>query len=219
MTRINVGIPVRSLSGKHLIAEHREIKRIPNIIVSGKAKIKDIPLKFTLGKGHVKFFYNKCGYLLNRYKLIYLECIERGYKVQNYESAWDKVPKELMGDYNPSIKDREIVEQRIKERSVGHLVRPPVCKTGSFGRCRFDPYLADKKESMENYNYWMVWATTFESDERWQMVRAPDTWSEDMVFERAVEATRRGGVGGEFAEILRVEPGYETNVYIDYNDE
>lgn len=28
MTRINVGIPPRALSDKHLLAEHREIKRI-----------------------------------------------------------------------------------------------------------------------------------------------------------------------------------------------
>ena len=32
MTRINVGIPPAELTGKHLIAEHREIKRIPNCI-------------------------------------------------------------------------------------------------------------------------------------------------------------------------------------------
>ena len=32
MTRINVGILPKELSNKHLIAEHREIKRIPNCI-------------------------------------------------------------------------------------------------------------------------------------------------------------------------------------------
>ena len=40
MTRINAGIPVQSLSGKHLIAEHREIKRIPNCIGKGKYNMK-----------------------------------------------------------------------------------------------------------------------------------------------------------------------------------
>ena len=30
MTRINCGIPPEELSDKHLLAEHREIKRIPN---------------------------------------------------------------------------------------------------------------------------------------------------------------------------------------------
>lgn len=67
MTRINVGIPPRELTNKHLTAEHREIKRIPNAVKTGKAKMVGIPAQFTLGTGHVKFFYNKLGYLRQRY--------------------------------------------------------------------------------------------------------------------------------------------------------
>ena len=62
MTRINAGIPVQQLNGKHLIAEHREIKRVPNLVRYNIEKgnpISGIPPKFTLGKGHVKFFYDK----------------------------------------------------------------------------------------------------------------------------------------------------------------
>ena len=59
MTRINAGIPPAELTNKHLIAEHREIKRIPNCIAKGKYKMEGIPDKFKLGTGHVKFFYNK----------------------------------------------------------------------------------------------------------------------------------------------------------------
>lgn len=47
MTRINVAIPAKELTTRHLIAEHREIKRIPNMVSSGKAKIIDIPKEFT----------------------------------------------------------------------------------------------------------------------------------------------------------------------------
>ena len=36
MTRINAGIPVEKLSDQHLLAEHREIKRIPNTKFTGK---------------------------------------------------------------------------------------------------------------------------------------------------------------------------------------
>ena len=57
MTRINAGIPVETLHDKHLIAEHREIKRIPNCIAKGRYSLKDKPSKFVLGTGHVKFFY------------------------------------------------------------------------------------------------------------------------------------------------------------------
>ena len=117
MTRINCGIPPKKLSAKHLIAEHREIKRIPNTIKSGKAVIKDIPEVFTLGKGHVKFFYNKLEYLYIRYKEIYEECINRGFKVQNYEKAWEGIPKHLFNNYIPTENDISIIEKRILERS------------------------------------------------------------------------------------------------------
>lgn len=116
MTRINVAIPPKELTTRHLIAEHREIKRIPNTIVSGRAKIKNIPEQFTLGQGHVKFFYNKLGYLRKRYEELYAECKNRGFKVTYYGQIWDNVPKELMNDYIPTKRDEEIIRQRIKEK-------------------------------------------------------------------------------------------------------
>tara|TARA_R110001599_G_scaffold213824_1_gene411642 strand:- start:124 stop:480 length:357 start_codon:yes stop_codon:yes gene_type:complete len=113
MTRINVGILPKDLSSKHLIAEHREIKRIPNCISKGKYNMDGIPDKFKLGTGHVKFFYNKLLYLKNRYTKLYEECIDRGFNVQNYTNAWDNVPNELMNDYNPTDNDRDIIKERI----------------------------------------------------------------------------------------------------------
>ena len=94
MTRINVGIPPAELVNQHLIAEHREIKRIPNCVAKGKYNMDGIPDKFKLVTGHVKFFYNKLLYLKNRYISLYNECIKRGFNVQNYIGAWDNVPQE-----------------------------------------------------------------------------------------------------------------------------
>ena len=116
MTRINVGIPPADLVNQHLIAEHREIKRIPNCIAKGKYNMEGIPDKFKLGTGHVKFFYNKLLYLKNRYISLYNECIKRGFNVQNYISAWDNVPQELMNDYAVEANDIKIIKQRIDER-------------------------------------------------------------------------------------------------------
>ena len=116
MTRINVGIPPAELVNQHLIAEHREIKRIPNCIAKGKYNMDGIPDKFKLGTGHVKFFYNKLLYLKNRYTSLYNECIKRGFNVQNYISAWDNVPQELMNDYTVEANDIKIIKQRIDER-------------------------------------------------------------------------------------------------------
>ena len=117
MTRINVSVPPKELSDRHLIAEHRELKRIPNAIRSGRAVIENIPAKFTLGKGHVKFFYDKQLFLKVRYEQLYSECINRGFKVTYYGNAWDGIPDNLMNDYSPTKGDDRIIRKRIKERT------------------------------------------------------------------------------------------------------
>lgn len=55
MTRINSAIPVKNLTDEHLLAEHREIKRLPYFLSKAiqSGSINNIPEKFTLGKGHV----------------------------------------------------------------------------------------------------------------------------------------------------------------------
>lgn len=116
MTRINCGIPPKKLTTKHLIAEHREICRIPNTVKNGKAKIQGIPPLFTLGTGHVKFFYDKILFLKKRYEEIYQECIERGFKVTYYGQSFEGIDIRLMNDYSPTERDVRIVEDRIKDR-------------------------------------------------------------------------------------------------------
>lgn len=119
MTRINAGIPPAELTNKHLIAEHREIKRIPNVIAKGRYNLAGQPAQFTLGTGHVKFFYTRLGYLKNRYEELYSECIKRNFKVTYFGNAWDNVPKQLMGDYTPTERDKKIIRERIYERLHG----------------------------------------------------------------------------------------------------
>ena len=116
MTRINCGIQPAQLSDAHLIAEHREIKRIPNTIKSGKAKVENIPSSFRLGEGHVKFFYNKLFYLRKRYIQLYKECIRRGFNVTNFIEAFDGLPTDLCYDYEPTENDKAIIQARITER-------------------------------------------------------------------------------------------------------
>ena len=116
MTRINVGIPPAELTDKHLLAEHREIKRIPNCIAKGKYNMDGMPDKFKLGTGHVKFFYNKLLYLKNRYIRLYWMCKRRGFNVQNYIGAWYNLPQELMNDYKVKANDIRIIRERINEK-------------------------------------------------------------------------------------------------------
>lgn len=117
MTRINVGINPKELSTKHLIAEHREIKRIPNAIKNGRFSMEGKPDRFTLGKGHVKFFYDKLLYLKKRYATIHAECVDRGFNVTDFSESFLGIPERHMGDYQPTEEDIATIKQRIKERS------------------------------------------------------------------------------------------------------
>ena len=117
MTRINVGVMPSELHYKHLLAEHREIKRIPNAIAKGKYNLNNIPDKFTLGTGHVKFFYNKLLYLHFRYLDLYAECVKRGFNVTCYNSCFFNMPDELYNDYTTTKDDRQIILERIAERT------------------------------------------------------------------------------------------------------
>jgi hypothetical protein len=116
MTRINIGVPPIELTKAHLIAEHREIKRIPNCVAKGRYSLKGQPKEFKLGDGHVKFFYSRLGYLKRRYEELYAECKRREINVQYYGDAWNNVPPELMGDYTPTEKDIQLIKERINER-------------------------------------------------------------------------------------------------------
>ena len=116
MTRINVAIPPEELNTRHLLAEHRELKRIPNCVSRGRYNLKNTPKEFTLGKGHVAFFYDKLLYLKNRYEDLYKECIKRKFNVSYYGNAWNDIPEHLMNDYIPTKHDEYIIRQRIKEK-------------------------------------------------------------------------------------------------------
>lgn len=117
MTRISATIKPEELCDQMLIAEHREIVRIPNCIKSGKARVEEIPEDFRLGSGHVKFFYDKIGYLFVRYIELYEECIRRGFNVQNFGDAFNNIPIELFNEWIPDTKIvRPILIERINER-------------------------------------------------------------------------------------------------------
>lgn len=117
MTRINAGLKPKELTDKHLLAEHREIKRIPNHLAKF-GKPKAIPKQFTLGTGHVLFFIDKGKYLLERYFEVYRECKNRGFNVTDFSDAW-LIYQQFPEYYNTWIETpeaRELIKQRIYER-------------------------------------------------------------------------------------------------------
>lgn len=114
MTRINV-IPASELCDKHCLAEARELVRIPNTINSGKAKLDgNYPNDYTLGTGHVKFFYPRLKWLQRRYEELYEECKARGF---NVTYMWpDNVPMKLYNDWEVTQEAIDINRQRIQDR-------------------------------------------------------------------------------------------------------
>ena len=116
MTRINVGVDPSELNTKMLIAEHREIKRIPNCVRSGRFSMVAQPKEFTLNTGHVKFFYDKLGYLRIRYESIYAECQRRNFDVQYYGESFNGIAEKYMGNYIPTERDRKLILARIALR-------------------------------------------------------------------------------------------------------
>lgn len=119
MTRISVGVRAIELCDAHLIKERIELLRIPNSIKSGKAVVKNIPRSFTLGVGHVKFFYDKLGYLQERYEELTAECVERDFKITDFSDSFLGLPSNLCNNYEEQDNDRKIVVERVNERLLG----------------------------------------------------------------------------------------------------
>lgn len=122
MTRINLVDPA-NLSSQHLIAEYREIMRLPNNLRKSLQrkipfKMSEIPNEYVLGKGHVKFFYNKMKFLRRRFKALVAEMLKRGYQ-PHFKDANIFIPdeKKFDRDYRPTPKAIKLNRARIKERS------------------------------------------------------------------------------------------------------
>jgi hypothetical protein len=119
MTRINSAIHVRCLTDEHLLAEHREIKRLPFCLREAirTGSIKHIPEKFVLGKGHVKFFLDKQQFVYNRYIDIHCAVRGRGFNVQSYIDNWSThCVKDYWNDYTPTYEERQLLIDRITDR-------------------------------------------------------------------------------------------------------
>lgn len=115
MTRINL-VPPSELCDQHLLAEHRELTRIPNAVAKGHFHLNGQPEDYKLGEGHVRFFFNRLLFLKNRYALLHQECLARGFNVQN---RWpDTLPEDaaLWQDYVPTVAALAANRARIAER-------------------------------------------------------------------------------------------------------
>jgi len=124
MTRINL-VPPSELTDQHLFAEWREIKMVPKALArSLKARglhgvLNSIPKEFTLGTGHVMFFYDKGEYLHRRYASLTYELIKRRVNINlnaklDPDGAFGLSP--LCKNYTPTPAALIIIRARIAEK-------------------------------------------------------------------------------------------------------
>jgi hypothetical protein len=125
MTRINV-VPVSELTRLHLVAEYREITRVPGCLTKSlsrttkKFSYDEIPPDYVLGKGHVKFFYDKMFFLQKRFESLVFEMAGRGFHPK-YTDSTIFIPEDdrFYNDYTPTENALSLNRQRIKERLNG----------------------------------------------------------------------------------------------------
>lgn len=129
MTRINC-VPVEELSGPHLVAEYRELPRV--FALSEKAAARGglvQPAQYTLGKGHLLFFYTRLGYLARRHRELVLEMKRRGYKpaFEGVERAqYPGIPDAYWHDWTPTPEALRLNRARIALRGGGQGAKAEV---------------------------------------------------------------------------------------------
>lgn len=131
MTRINANIRPADLIDQHLVAEYREIVRIPNAVLRrGYDDKRSYPDKFTLGTGHVIYFYDKIKFLHKRFLDIKIEMDNRNI-VNNIDdgSFLEFVGNPLYNDIEPSKLCAGNVEvvRRIIDRISTMKRAPTIC--------------------------------------------------------------------------------------------
>ena len=135
--RINI-IKPKELYDQHLMAEIREIKMLPKALVRSLASKKGVNYKtlnkeyprYTLNKGHGKFFYNKITYIENRFQELLKEAELRGFTLQSktkelYDSEYDYAILEeyrnnpfidICQEYIPTEAEKVVNKERIQLR-------------------------------------------------------------------------------------------------------
>lgn len=127
MTRINC-VPVHELSGPHLVAEYRELPRV--FALAKKAALRGSlsqPEVYTLGKGHLLFFYTRLSYLSRRHTELIEEMKRRGYNPKfagMRRCDFPDIPDSYWNDWHPTAEALRLNRARIKEREGNNKAAP-----------------------------------------------------------------------------------------------
>lgn len=122
-------MPVEELTQAHSFGEYKEILRVfggtkkalqkyPNKWSFYKAYGDKIPAEYTMGTGHVLFFYDKLMFIAERYQQLCQWRKARGYKYTelSVQELLDGLPDFVLQSYTPTESALRINRERIAER-------------------------------------------------------------------------------------------------------
>ena len=110
MVRVNL-IKPSHLADQHLVAEYAEILTIFRY-AKKHPDIKNIPKKYCLGTGHIRFFKNKFAYLKKRHESLRKEMKRRGFKPK-FSVSFAGIKKNLIRGFKPNAADKQIIKRRL----------------------------------------------------------------------------------------------------------
>lgn len=115
MTRINV-VPPEMLTDQHIRAEYRELPRaFPLAAAALRRGVVLGPPRYTMGEGHVTFFYSRTDYLADRHAAIVAELLKRGYNLEHREPL-TRVVGYGVSRWQPTERDISVNLERLCER-------------------------------------------------------------------------------------------------------
>lgn len=116
MVRVNL-VPPNELADQHLVAEYREILLLAGY-VERHPSLENLPKEYALGRGHMRFFKDKLGYLSKRHESIRAEMKKRGF-TPRIRLSTKGFSRRHLGQWKPGKRDIEIAKRRLLQRLLG----------------------------------------------------------------------------------------------------
>lgn len=116
MTRINT-IPPEKLTDQHLFIEFREITRVATL--ARPLARNERVAEYTMGTGHVKFFYDKGTYLVKRLVELQAELDKRGsvsYTPKEYKQHANGLNNDWQPDSKAHLTNLIRLDAKVRER-------------------------------------------------------------------------------------------------------
>jgi len=119
VTRINV-VPVTELSDQMLGAEYRELPRVVGLVRDAQRRgaypEQYLGMKYTLGPGHVSFFYPRLLWVIRRYDQLVKECRRRDRQVSYPFLDCEGIGPEWFGQWKATREALRLNRERLRDR-------------------------------------------------------------------------------------------------------